>query len=107
MTTITVSDAACCDCGGAVTLFCIPDKVWCGLGLTTEWLCLSCVARRLNPAITADELGGEMYRQRRRFRLKRINRYLGVRRESCAVAIATSRTVKFMTVKEVFYDERT
>jgi hypothetical protein len=35
------------------------------------------VARRLDPAITVDELSGEIYRQRRRFKLKRINRYFG------------------------------
>ena len=54
-----------------MTLFLIPDKVWAGLGLTTEWLCLSCVAHRLNPAITVDELSAEIHKQSARFHLKR------------------------------------
>jgi hypothetical protein len=88
----------------AVTLFLIPDKVWRGLELTTEWVCLACVARRLNPAITAEELSEEMYKQRRRFRLKRINRYFGARLESCAVAIATPGpgVPRNLTVAEVY-----
>jgi hypothetical protein len=84
---ILISDVTCNDCGGPVTLFLIPDKVWTGLGLTTEWVCLTCVARRLNPNITADDLSEEIYKQRRRFKLKRINRYKGIRMETTAVVI--------------------
>jgi len=78
---ILVSDANCHDCKGHVTLFGIPDKVWKGLGLTTEWLCISCILRRLNPAFTSeatdDDLSEEIYRQRKRFKLKRIDLIFG------------------------------
>jgi hypothetical protein len=52
---VTISDVTCHDCSGPVTLFGIPDKVWNGIGLTKEWICLFCIGRRLNPHVTADE----------------------------------------------------
>jgi hypothetical protein len=70
----------CCDCGKAVESFVIPDKVWDGLGFPLEaHACLACVAKRLNPTSPpdADHLEGEIYRQRRRFKLKRVNKALG------------------------------
>lgn len=70
----------CCDCGRAVESFIIPDKVWDGLGFPLEaHACLACVAKRLNPTSPpdADNLEGEIYSQRRRFKLKNVNKALG------------------------------
>ena len=44
---IIVSDVVCSDCGGAVTLFSVPDKVWSFLGLGKEFMCMACVAVRI------------------------------------------------------------
>jgi hypothetical protein len=97
---VTITDVTCCDCSGVVTLFAIPDKVWSGLGLTTEWICLACVARRLNPHCTAGELdvtpdefacvinnfiNSEIRRHKREFKLKNINKYCGTKRNSTGV----------------------
>jgi hypothetical protein len=46
---ILISDRTCVDCGGPVTLFGVPDKVWKALGFDKEYACLACVAHRLNP----------------------------------------------------------
>jgi hypothetical protein len=74
----------CCDCetdvgpfGGG---FIVPDKVWDGLGFPLEcYACLKCLAKRLNPTNppAADEIGDEIYRQRKRFKLKHVNKWLG------------------------------
>jgi hypothetical protein len=79
-TSIIVSDVACSKCGGPVTMFTVPDKVWRGLGFAKEWVCLFCVARLLNPEIlnpTAEGLSKEIYRQRAKFELEKINDYCG------------------------------
>jgi hypothetical protein len=41
-------------------------------------LCLGCFGKRLNPAVPADKesLEEEIYRQRKRFKLKNVNRWL-------------------------------
>lgn len=50
MVKIVFADVKCCDCGGAVDVFVIPDNVWDGLGFAPEaFACLACVAKRLNP----------------------------------------------------------
>jgi hypothetical protein len=90
MTVIHISDAQCCDCNGPLAAFVIPDKVWLKLGLT-GWVCMTCVARRINPQaaysdVDADELCDIILSQRRRFNLKRFNKYLGKRME-CMVVI--------------------
>ena len=109
MNPVTVSDRPCCDCGGVVTLFGVPDKVWQGLGLTTEYICLHCLAKRLNPDITADAIGDEigdaigdeMYRQRRRFKLTKTNRYLGVRMPGYCVYCSVSDEFAEVTAAQV------
>jgi hypothetical protein len=91
---LLVTGVSCSDCGGPVTAFVLPDKVWRDLGLQ-GWICLRSVLSRLNPAIAAVEdanlvkvIHQEIYRQRRRFKLKRINKYLGNRMEFVGLAIA-------------------
>lgn len=74
---IIISDVKCHDCCGPVTLFAVPDKVWNGLGLTTEWVCIDCITHRLNPTIDTDGLEEEIQKQRRRFNLKRFNKFCG------------------------------
>jgi hypothetical protein len=106
---IVISDAICHDCNGAVTLFGIPDKVWKGLGFTTEWVCISCVMHRLNPAFssaaTADDLSEEIHRQRSRFKLKRINRICGQRAPVYVVVLHTEdESGSSWTKKEVMED---
>ena len=85
---ITITDVRCADCGGEVTLFAVPDKVWKGLGLSDEWVCETCVARRVNPNIGVEELSAEIYKQRRRFNLKNRNRYCGAMMPYTAVVHA-------------------
>jgi hypothetical protein len=75
---------ACCDCGTDVGPFgggfVVPDKVWDGLGFPLEcYACLECLAKRLNPTNppAEDEIGDEIYRQRKRFKLKHVNKWLG------------------------------
>lgn len=102
---VTITDVTCCDCKGAVTAFLIPDKVWLALGLSKEWICLFCLARRLNPHLTANELNltpdefssvvasvidEEISRQKRKFRLKAINRYGGEKVSSMQVVQVSS-----------------
>jgi hypothetical protein len=107
MAEITISDKPCVDCGGTVTLFLIPDKVWDGLGYALrDFACLACVARRLNPKINPSELGEEIYRQRRRFRLKKVNRYGGLWVAICGLAIANGVGVSEMTSDQVGGVER-
>ena len=77
MKPILISDAKCHDCSGPVTLFAVPDKVWRGLGLTTEWICMGCIARRINPTISAEQLDVELKKHRRRFNLKKFNKFCG------------------------------
>ena len=48
---IVITDLACLDCGGQVPMFSVPDGVWAALQVATEWLCLSCISRRLNPEL--------------------------------------------------------
>jgi hypothetical protein len=103
---ILVSDANCHDCKGPVTLFGIPDKVWKGLGLTTEWVCISCVMHRLNPAFssaaTAYDLSKEIHRQRKRFKLKAINRICGQRAPAYAVVMQPeNESCSTLTKKEI------
>jgi hypothetical protein len=76
---IRVSDRRCVDCGGSVTLFLVPDKVWDGLGFKPgDFGCIKCVARRLNPQrppTNRNQLAKEILRQRRRFKLESHNTY--------------------------------
>jgi hypothetical protein len=107
---ILISDVICSDCKGPVTLFGIPDKVWAGLGLRAEWLCLQCVGARLAVSLgdaeildawRADVAAGSIDQaelrelvntlivgQRKKFKLKRFNRYCGSKMESILVAVA-------------------
>jgi len=77
---LTIADVVCCDCGGAVDSFMIPDAVWDGLGYDVEdYACMSCVARRLNPSNPVpDDVGTylqlEISRQRARFGLAGVRR---------------------------------
>jgi len=92
MAAICISDALCCDCNGPLTVFLIPNKVWDKLGLT-GWVCMTCVARRINPEtsypdVTLDELCDIIVSQRRRFNLKRFNKYLSKRLECMGVVEA-------------------
>jgi len=80
---------ACCDCGTDVGPFgggfIVPDKVWDGLGFPLEcYACLECLAKRLNPTNppAEDEIEDEIYLQRKRFKLKHVNKWLGDKRES-------------------------
>jgi hypothetical protein len=72
---LPINGVACCDCGGAVELFGVPDAVWDGLGYRVEdYACMRCVARRLNPSNPVpDDVGNylqlEISRQRKRFGL--------------------------------------
>lgn len=78
---ITITDKPCLDCGGEVTVYMVPDKVWEAIGLESDsgWLCLRCLAHRLSPDLKVDEIGKELHRQRRRFKLSRHrNRYQGL-----------------------------
>lgn len=90
MSEILVTDRRCLDCGGPVTIFLIPDKVWDGLGYAlADYACLACVSRRLNPQYPDPEnVTAEIYRQRRRFKLKSVNRYDGLRIRRHKVVIA-------------------
>lgn len=78
---ITISDRTCIDCGGEVIVFAVPDRVWDGLGIPLDaWICLDCLARRLNPKKppdTVDGLNVEIIRQRKRLRLGKNNLYNG------------------------------
>ena len=74
---IRIANVKCADCGGEVTGFVVPDKVWRALGLTRQWVCLKCVAYRVNPTICVENLSQEIDRQRTRFNLQDINRYRG------------------------------
>ncbi len=87
---IAVTGAKCMDCNGRVALFGVVDKVWDGLGLPLDaWICLRCFAVRLNPKnpwlrvrpftsyLTRFEMTKEIVRQKRRFKLKKINFYNG------------------------------
>src|SRR5947207_1325007 len=70
----------CVDCGGPTHAFVVPDKVWDGLGFPLEaFACFGCFAKRLNPSDPPDveHIDDEIYKQRKRFRLKRFNRFLG------------------------------
>jgi hypothetical protein len=78
---LTITDVPCIDCGGEVTAYMVPDKVWKGLGLASQdgWICLKCLAHRLNPDISVEEICDEIVRQQHRFNLKNVNRYQGVK----------------------------
>ena len=76
----------CSDCGKPdvhlTDFFLVPDKVWDALCPLDAILCLGCFGKRLNPAVPADKesLEEEIYRQRKRFKLKNVNRWLGDKR---------------------------
>jgi hypothetical protein len=73
----------CSDCGKPdvhlTDFFLVPDKVWDALCPLDAILCLGCFGKRLNPADPPDSerLEEEIYRQRKRFKLKNVNRWLG------------------------------
>jgi hypothetical protein len=105
---IIISDAKCHDCSGPVTVFAVPDKVWRGLGLTTEWVCMGCVARRINPNATAEQLRSEIKKHQKRFRLKRFNTFCGEKNLTPNLFLfelsAERAGVDTMTVAEVMGD---
>ena len=76
----------CSDCGKPdvhlTDFFLVPDKVWDALCPLDAILCLGCFGQRLNPADPPAEerLAEEIYRQRKRFKLKNVNRWLGEKR---------------------------
>lgn len=78
---ILIDDVACCDCGGRCEAgFALPDKVWDGLGFPLgAFACFACMARRLNPSNppNVDSITEEIYHQRRKFKLKGVNKFLG------------------------------
>jgi hypothetical protein len=98
---VIISDVKCHDCAGPVTLFAVPDKVWCGLGLTTEWVCMGCIAKRLNPTINADGLVGELKKQRRRFNLKTFNKFCGEKNTQTTKLLLIGEGRTTMTKDEV------
>jgi hypothetical protein len=110
MKPILISDAKCHDCSGPVTLFAVPDKVWLGLGLTTEWVCTGCIARRLNPNINTEELSDELRKQNRRFNLKQFNKFCGVTmpipRLRLLIADAGAEGHSTITMEETMFGER-
>jgi hypothetical protein len=79
MKPILISDVKCHDCNGPVTVFGVPDKVWAALGLSTEWVCMGCVARRINPNATAEQLSNEIQQRRKHFNLRRFNKFCGAK----------------------------
>jgi hypothetical protein len=101
MKPIFISDAKCHDCSGSVTLFAVPDKVWCGLGLTTEWVCMGCIAKRLNPTITADGLDSELKKQRHHFNLKKFNKFCGAKNTQTTKLLLIGSGPTTMTKNEV------
>ena len=82
-----VATLRCSDCGKPdvhlTDFFLVPDKVWDALCPLDAILCLGCFGKRLNPANPPDEehLGAEIRRQRKRFKLKNFNRWLGEKRD--------------------------
>jgi hypothetical protein len=78
-----VATLRCSDCGKPdvhlTDFFLVPDKVWDALCPLEAIVCLGCFGKRLNPADPPDEerLEEEIYRQRKRFKLKNVNRWLG------------------------------
>jgi hypothetical protein len=90
MKPITISDAKCCDCLGPVTLFAVPDKVWSGLGLTTERICLQCIADRLTT--DADDLVVAIKKHKRRFHLKQYNKFCGQRLPFVLLMLSDARS---------------
>jgi hypothetical protein len=71
----------CSDCGKPdvhlTDFFLVPDKVWDALCPLDAIVCLGCFGKRLNPANPPQDLGAEIHRQRKRFKLKNVNRWLG------------------------------
>src|SRR5580704_10418172 len=76
----------CSDCGKPdvhlTDFFLVPDKVWDALCPLDAILCLGCFEKRLNPADPPDteRLEADMYRQRKRDKLKNVNRWRGEKR---------------------------
>jgi hypothetical protein len=105
---IIVSDAQCYDCNGSITVFGVPDKVWSALGLTTEWLCMGCVAKRINPSATANQLESEIRKHRKTFNLRRFNKICGEKVHTPNLflfELSVERAgVETMTVAEVMGD---
>jgi hypothetical protein len=66
-----IKDLKCCDCGGRVEYYFVPDKVWDALFPVRDAACITCCAKRLNPDNPPDLLGleAEIYKQRERFGL--------------------------------------
>jgi hypothetical protein len=66
-----IKDLKCCDCGGRVEYYFVPDKVWDALFPIRDAACITCCAKRLNPDNPPDLLGleAEIYKQRERFGL--------------------------------------
>jgi len=81
-----VATLRCFDCGKPdvhlTDFFLVPDKLWDALCPLDAILCMRCFGKRLNPADPPDEehLAEEIYRQRKRFKLKNLNRWLGEKR---------------------------
>jgi hypothetical protein len=82
-----VATLKCSDCGKPdvhlTDFFLVPDKVWDALCPLDAIVCLGCFGKRLNPANPPQDqqhLGAEIRRQRKRFKLKNVNRWLGEKR---------------------------
>jgi hypothetical protein len=107
---IRIVDRTCVDCGGEVTLYMVPDKVWDGLGFQLQdYACLDCFARRLNPEnppTDLDQLPDEIIRQYRRFKLKAINTYddnlrLPLDRAALGVSTPGEESVRMVTAERI------
>lgn len=71
---VTIDGVVCCDCGGAVECYAVPDAVWDGLGYSPgDFACVACLGFRLNPKLAREHvkhwLPKELHRQRRKFGL--------------------------------------
>jgi len=82
-----VATLRCSDCGKPdvhlTDFFLVPDKVWDALCPLDAILCLGCFGKRLNPDKPLQDqqhLDAEIRRQRKRFKLKNVNRWLGEKR---------------------------
>jgi hypothetical protein len=100
---ILISDRPCVDCGGPVHVFLVPDKVWDGLGYALDdYACLACVAHRLNPELEpdAESVSKEIYKQRRRFKLKNFNRYCDILKLRSVAVVSFCSNIESVTAKQ-------
>jgi hypothetical protein len=95
---ILIDDVTCCDCGGRCEVgFTLPDQVWDGLGFPLgAFACFACMARRLNPRNPpdVDSVTEEIYRQRRKFKLKGVNRFMGIKAPAYFMRFSVEKSIK-------------